>query len=100
MRCLALILFLTTTAYGQSSQDQGEDQRPVSVSATTADSQPVAATTPSSTWLSSGTAAISLKAGQTVEIPAADATAAYPIDPLYVDVTFSDGFAQVLGKFA
>jgi SdrD B-like protein len=52
------------------------------------------------TWLSSGTAAISLKAGQIFRIPAADASAAYPIDPLYVDVTLDDGFAQVLGKFA
>ena len=80
-------------------EDQHEDQRPVTVSVT-ADSQPAPATTPSSTWSSSGTAAISLKAGQIVEIPAADATAAYPIDPLFVDVTLGEGFAQVLGKFA
>ncbi len=107
MRWLALTLFLTATAYGQSPPDQRpdqgdaqrEDQRPVSVSVT-ADSQPAPATTPSSTWSSSGTAAISLKAGQIVEIPAADATAAYPIDPLFVDVTLGEGFAQVLGKFA
>lgn len=100
MRWLALILFLTTPAYGQSSEDQREDQPPASVSVTTADPQPAPATTPSSSWSSSGTAAISLKAGQTTEIPAADATAAYPIDSLYVDVTLSDGFVQVVGKFA
>ena len=112
MRWLALILFLTAPAYGQSPpdqrpdqlkdqrDDQREDQRPASVSVTTADSQPAPATTSSSTWSSSGTAAISLKAGQIVEIPAADATAAYPIDPLFVDVTLGEGFAQVLGKFA
>ena len=95
MRWLALILFLTTPAYGQSS----EDQRPVPANVTV-DSQPAPATTPSTTWSSSGTAAISLKAGQTVVIPAPDATAAYPIDPLYVEVTLDEGFAQVLGKFA
>lgn len=116
MRWLALILFLTAPAYGQSSpdqrpdqqndqrpnqsQDQTEDQRPVSVSLTTADSQPPPANTPSNTWSSSGTAAISLRAGQTIELAAADATAAYPIDPLFVDVTLGEGFAQIVGKFA
>ena len=112
MRWLALILCLTASAYGQSSPDQRpnqhEDQRKdpdedhlqASVTVATAESQPPPVTAPSSTWSSSGTAAISLRAGQTIELAAADATAAYPIDPLFVEVTLGEGFAQILGKFA
>ena len=108
MKWLALILFLTVPAFGQSSpdqrpdqrKDQREDERPVSVSVTTAEPPPAPVTAPSSTWSSTGTAAISLKAGQTIELAAADATAAYAIDPLFVDVTLAEGFAQIAGKFA
>lgn len=107
MRWLALILFVTVPAFGQSSQrsvqDQREDPHPVSVSVTTAEPQPAPASpaaAPVSTWSSAGTAAVSLKAGQTIEIAAADATAAYAIEPLYVDVTLDEGFAQIVGKFA
>jgi hypothetical protein len=96
MKWAALILFLTSSACVKAAQDQS----PLSISQTT-DSQSLQRTAASaSIWSSTGTPAISVKAGQVLTIPADNATAAYPIDPLYVDVTLKDGFALVLGKFS
>src|SRR3984957_18243428 len=104
MRRLALILFLASTAYGQSSEDQSPAPARQSSVSLNADSQPtqgdIQGTAASHTWLSTGMPAISLRAGDLLRIPAEGATAAYATDVLYVDVTLDDGVVQVLGKFA
>jgi len=98
MRWLALILVLTAPAYGQSLEDQRPAPATLAADTHPAPAAPTAVS--SDTWSSSGTAAISLKAGQVIELPAADATAAYPIDPLFADVSLGEGFAEITGKFA
>ena len=98
MTWLALTLFLTSAAFWPSYQNQG-------LEASNQPNQPeepqVVQEKPATTvWSSSGTPAISLRDGQVLKIFADGVTAAYALNPLYVDVKLEDGFLQITGKFA
>ena len=96
MRLLALALF-TLIAGAVSARPAQELSTPQAGQAN--NSLPTQSATSSNTWLSAGTPGISLGAGQTLRISIAGATAAYAIDPLYVDVSVAEGVVQVVGKF-